>query len=112
MTSSELFALMTSGFAHISGALMVVYISSDNANNRHIDDVHVEALHMCASIFPNYSCRRSAHRRQQAQFTLGKKNRLTSTALMRPRPASHGRTETPPLDAAMFIVFHRLRGNV
>lgn len=27
MTNSELFALMTSGFAHISGALMVVYIS-------------------------------------------------------------------------------------
>lgn len=27
MTGSELFALMTSGFAHISGALMVVYIS-------------------------------------------------------------------------------------
>jgi len=27
MTTSELFALMTSGFAHISGALMVVYIS-------------------------------------------------------------------------------------
>src|SRR5262249_21277069 len=27
MTSSELFALMVSGFAHISGALMVVYIN-------------------------------------------------------------------------------------
>jgi CNT family concentrative nucleoside transporter len=27
MTNSELFALMTSGFAHISGAMMVVYIS-------------------------------------------------------------------------------------